>query len=1020
MVDKQTEKNLAEILGVLKEHPGGLSISDIATLLPMNRNSVSKYLAILQRQGSVDMRLVGAAKIYCPTRRLPVTAVRRFCSPNLIVVDHNLEVLEISGTLAGILGTTPEALIGHPVSVLFPGTSPSDDVAVLLRRALWGEEGTFRWGPGSRRGAASFRFSLIPTVLETGRPAVSLVLEKVQEDGDPGEEPLLEVVRQEALREDRVEGVVRVSPDGCTAWADDIYCRMAGTSRDDLVGRQFRPPLVEEERAAWRKFVRGIMPKNPAAAIDCRMVMPDGSARCYRWRGRALCGPAGDIIEYQYICSDIHEFRVLEGSLHQQQQALEQEANGRAAALRESEERFRAVFEESPVGIAFCTTDGTILRANRAFLVILGVRNREEIEGKNAIAGLQIPAEVLPGLQGGKAARFTIPYSRKEHLDRISSSASEPETICLEGVASPVLPGEGDAPSGFVLQLCDVTGGKRAGAAVREIESRYRNLFETLAEGVIYLGDDGRIIDANPSAERILGYSLSDVRGRTCSEFRWRLIGEDRSGYPGDRLPHVATLATGIPERKTLGVFNPREGGYRWLDILAVPRFRPGEEDPFQAIVIFCDITGQKEAEEARRESEKRYRILTESLPDVVFLLDPGGHLLYVNALGARMLHRPMEEILGKGLPELFPGGPGALYRLNVASVAASGTIKNNVSRLQLPGGEVWYDTRLIPVSAQDGTCRYVMGVARDITAWKEAEEVSRRCVERFRSAFDESPIGTAVCDSGGLLLHANQACLELFGIACPDSVRGINLLQVCRTIGIPDMRLPEDAGAPFKCLLDFDRIRSLDLLPTTRTGTIHIGGTISPLRSPDNGSLDGYLIQIHDITSHILAEGAFQESNERLADIARHLPDAMFAINRKGVVATWNLAMEKLTGIPAKEMLGKGNYEYALPFYGKRTPMLVDKVLKPNEMLRNRYCSVTRLEGNGITAEAVIQPRNGDSSRMLCGKAALLYGRQGEVTGAFESIREITELRGGDGPGIPEEEVIASSLTESSTTPPL
>ena len=842
MVDKQTEKNLAEILGVLKEHPGGLSISDIATLLPMNRNSVSKYLAILQRQGSVDMRLVGAAKIYCPTRRLPVTAVRRFCSPNLIVVDHNLEVLEISGTLAGILGTTPEALIGHPVLPLFLGTSPSDDVAVLLRRALWGEEETFRWGPGSRRGAASFRFSLIPTVLETGRPAVSLVLEKVPEDGDPGEEPLIEVVRQEALREDRAEGVVRVSPDGCTAWADDIYCRMAGTSRDDIVGRQFHPPIVEEERAAWRKFVRGLTPKNPAATIDCRMVMPDGSARCYRWRGRALCGPAGDTLEYQYICSDIHEFGVLEGSLRRQQQVLERQVNDREAALRESEERFRAVFEESPVGIAFCDMDGVLVRVNRAFLVIFGARNREEIEGKNAIAGLQIPAEVLPGLQGGKAARFTIPHPRKEYRNRISSSASDPETICLEGVASPVLPGEGDAPSGFVLQLCDV-GREMAGAAAREIESRYRNLFETLAEGVVYLGDDGRIIDANPSAERILGYSLSDVRGRTCSELRWRFIGEDHSGYPGDRLPHVATLATGIPERKTLGIFNPREGGYRWLDVLAVPRFRPGEEDPFQAIVIFCDITGQKEAEEARRESEKQYRILTESLPDVVFLLDPDGHLLYVNAFGARMLHRPMEEILGKSLPELFPDGPGALYRLNVASVAASGTIKNNVSRLQLPDGEVWYDTRLIPVSAQDGTCRYLMGVARDITAWKEAEEVSRRCVERFRSVFDESPIGTAVCDSGGLLLHANRACLELLGITCPDCVRGINLLQVCRTIGFPGMRLPEDAGAPFECLLDFDRIRSLDLLPTTRTGTTRIGGTFIPLRSPG-----GYLFLVHDI----------------------------------------------------------------------------------------------------------------------------------------------------------------------------
>ena len=135
MVDSRTDSSVSKILDVLKEHPDGLSITDLAALLAMNRNSVSKYLAILQQQGSVDMRLVGVAKIYCPTRRLPVAAVRRFCSPNLIVVDHNLEVLEVSDTLAGILGTTPEALTSRPVSVLFSGTS-SDDVASLLRRAL--------------------------------------------------------------------------------------------------------------------------------------------------------------------------------------------------------------------------------------------------------------------------------------------------------------------------------------------------------------------------------------------------------------------------------------------------------------------------------------------------------------------------------------------------------------------------------------------------------------------------------------------------------------------------------------------------------------------------------------------------------------------------------------------------------------------------------------------------------------------------------------------------------------------
>lgn len=993
MVDSRTDYSVSKILNVLKEHPNGLSITDIAAQLSINRNSASKYLEMLQRQGSVDIRQVGAAKIYCPTRRLPVAAVRRFCSPNLVLVDHNLEILELSDALASLIKTTPEALISKPAQTLFRGPDSSDDLLSLLRKALRGEEKDLLWHPAGARGPTC-HLTLIPTVLETGRPAVSLVLERLPVEDIQKEEHLLEALRHGALRKDRAEGIVRVSPDGRIRWVDEAYCQMAAKSRDDLIGRPFQPRLVPGEGATWREFVRNFSP-SPTATIDCRMVMPDGGIHWYRWRGRVLCDSGGRILEYQYLCFAVHEWKVLEGSLCRQQRRLEQQVNDLEAALCESEERFRGVFDESPAGIAFCDMDGIVTHVNSTFLTIFGVRGNEEVNGWNAFADLNIPPDISPCLQNGESARFTIPYSRKNHRHCSFGVEEGAETIYLAGVASPIFPGKEGAPSGFTLQLCDVTGRRKAGAAVREAESRYRNLFETLAEGVIYLGTDGKIIDANPSAEYILGYSLSDMQGRTCTELRWRVIFEDGSVCPEDLLPHMATLATGMPERKTLGIFNPREGVDRWLDTLAVPRFRPGEKNPFQVIIIFSDITGQRETEEVQRNIEKKCRILTESLPDVTFLLDPDGHVLYVNSLGAQVLHRPSEEILGKSLPELFPNGQGVQYRRNVASVAATGTIKNNISRLQLPDGEVWYNTRLIPIGVQDGTCRYVMGIARDITAWKHAEEVSRKHAEQFRIIFEESPIGIAVCDREGGLLHVNRACLELFGIACPDEIQGINLRKICRMIGNCDIPAPKNVVTSFECILDFDHIRSRDLLPTTKAGSIHIEGVISPLKSPDGGSPDGYLLQMYDITNPALAKGALRESPLSWpSSIAGHLPKSILAIDRKGVVTTWSLAMEELTGIPAEEMLGKGNYEYALPFYGERTPMLADKVLKPDKALCNRYRSVTYAEGNDITAEAVISPHSGSSPRVWWVKAAPLYNGRREIIGAVEVIRDITEQR--------------------------
>ena len=993
MVDSRTDYSVSKILNVLKEHPNGLSITDIAAQLSINRNSASKYLEMLQRQGSVDIRQVGAAKIYCPTRRLPVAAVRRFCSPNLVLVDHNLEILELSDALASLIKTTPEALIGKPAQTLFRGPDSSDDLLSLLRKALRGEEKDLLWHPAGARGPTC-RLTLIPTVLETGRPAVSLALERLPMEDIPKEEHLLEALRQEALQKDRTEGVVRVSPDGRIRWVDEVYCRITGKSRDDLIGRPFQPPLATGGGAGWKRFIRNLTTENPTATVDCRMAMPDRDTRWYQWRGRLLCDADGRIREYQYLCSAIREHTTSEETPYRQQRSRERQINDLATALREAEARIGAVFDESPVGIAFCGMDGALARVNRMFLTVFGARDGGMIEGRNAFADLEIPSDILPRLQSGEAAEFSISYSRKRHRDHPFGVEEGAETVCLAGAASPVFFREEGTPSGFVLQLCDVTGRKKAEAALVEVKSRYRSLFETLAEGVVYLGADGRIIDANPSAEYILGCSLSDMLGRTFNELRWRVIHEDGTGCSEDLLPHAAALATGIPARKTLGIFNPREGGYHWLDTLTVPRFRPGEENPFQTVIIFCDITERKAAEEAYRESEKRYRILVESMPDVTFLLDPEGHLLYVNAFGAQVLHRPMEEIIGKSLPELFPNGQGAQYRRNVASAAAAGTIINNISRLQLPDGEVWYDTRLIPVGARDGTCRYVMGIARDITARKQAEEVSRKHAERFRSIFEESPLGIAVCDPEGGLLHVNRACLELFGIADPSEIRRINLPEICRRVGARDMQALKDTVTPFECLLDFDHIRSRSLLPTTRTGSIRIEGVVSPLRSADGGAADGYLLQMYDVTSRVLAEGALRESHDWLAGIARHLPDAMFAIDLKGVVITWNLAMEELTGILAEEVLGKGNYEYALPFYGERMPMLVDKVLKPAEALRNSYRSIAYAEGDGIIAETVISIHKGDSPRIWWVKAAPLYDSRGEVVGAVESIRDITEQR--------------------------
>ena len=139
--------------------------------------------------------------------------------------------------------------------------------------------------------------------------------------------------------------------------------------------------------------------------------------------------------------------------------------------------------------------------------------------------------------------------------------------------------------------------------------------------------------------------------------------------------------------------------------------------------------------------------------------------------------------------------------------------------------------------------------------------------------------------------------------------------------------------------------------------------------------------------------EQSLRDSNRRLSDIINFLPDATFAIDTEGQVIAWNKAIEEMTGIPAPDMIGKGNYEYALPFYGERRPILIDLVFIADEKLNQSYNTVIKKEGDILIVETTL-PRPLEKQVTLLVKASVLYDSTGRISGAIESIRDITESR--------------------------
>ena len=149
---------------------------------------------------------------------------------------------------------------------------------------------------------------------------------------------------------------------------------------------------------------------------------------------------------------------------------------------------------------------------------------------------------------------------------------------------------------------------------------------------------------------------------------------------------------------------------------------------------------------------------------------------------------------------------------------------------------------------------------------------------------------------------------------------------------------------------------------------------------------------KIRQAVSKKEAERQVHDSEQRLNDIIDFLPDPTFAIDRKGTVISWNRAMEEMTGVSASEILGKGDYEYSVPLYGERHPLLVDLVNAPDREDVLQSYRIHR-QGSSITAEKELTLPGGRRVAALI-KAGPLSNQDGELVGAIESIRDVSAER--------------------------
>lgn len=167
-----------------------------------------------------------------------------------------------------------------------------------------------------------------------------------------------------------------------------------------------------------------------------------------------------------------------------------------------------------------------------------------------------------------------------------------------------------DSDVGIVSMLADLAWElaeqSRTSQALRHSEARYRLLFETMGQGVVFQDGDGQIKSANPAAQRILGLTMDELLSRTSRNAEWEAVGEDGSPLDGSEHPAMVALRTGVAVHDfVMSIRTPLADDCVWLLVDSVPRFAEDGATPVEVCTTFTDITAQKRAEgEARRRSE--------------------------------------------------------------------------------------------------------------------------------------------------------------------------------------------------------------------------------------------------------------------------------------------------------------------------------------------------------------------------------------------------------------------------------
>jgi PAS domain S-box-containing protein len=333
------------------------------------------------------------------------------------------------------------------------------------------------------------------------------------------------------------------------------------------------------------------------------------------------------------------------------------------------------------------------------------------------------------------------------------------QVVALLGVGNKPFP-YGNRDLQTVLRLADlawdIAERKRSEDALRTREADYRSQFEEMTQGAFRQGADGNLIDVNAAALELLGLTRDEFLGRTSQNGTWDVVGENGTPLQGEAHPSMIALATGKKVTgQVVGVRNGRTGQRVWMEVNAIPEFRPGAALPYRVLVTLHDLTARRQLEESLRDSEARWQTLMQQAGDGFEVLDEDGRFLQVNAATCRTLGYTPEEMAGLTVRNINPGLTPELFRAKFDALIGQPPATFESLHRRKDGTEVPVEVTASIINL--GGQNRALTLVRNISDRKRTEAALQASKDLLNLVLDSLEAHVAVVDREGNILAVNE-----------------------------------------------------------------------------------------------------------------------------------------------------------------------------------------------------------------------------------------------------------------------